>query len=114
MLSLEEAQDRLLAAVGEPLPIEEVALEDAFGRVLAEPIQSAVDLPPWDNSSMDGFAVHAADVASASADVPVRLRVVGEARAGNPAGIDLPRGEGLREYIKTLAGIAVVGSDIQP
>jgi molybdopterin molybdotransferase len=96
MLSLEEAQDRLLAAVGEPLSVEEVSLQDALGRVLAEPIRSAVDLPPWDNTAMDGFAVHAADVADATPDAPVRLRVVGEVQAGGSPDVELPAGCAIR------------------
>ena len=75
MLPLEEAQARLLAharSVGE----ERVALADAVGRVLADPrIVAAVDVPPFANSSMDGFALHAADA-------PGVLRVAGEIAAG--------------------------------
>ena len=96
MLSVEEAQERLLAAVGDPLPGEDVPLDEALDRVLAEPIRSALDLPPWDNSSMDGFAVRAADVAGASSDAPVRLRVVGEVRAGGSPDVELPPGCAIR------------------
>ena len=41
----------------EPLPTEEVALDDALGRVVAVPVTSMTTLPPWDNSAMDGFAL---------------------------------------------------------
>jgi molybdopterin molybdotransferase len=82
LLSVEQAHERLLGAAGAALPGEDVALEDALGRVLAAPIRCARDLPAWDNSAMDGFAVHAADVAGATPDAPIRLRVVGEVRAG--------------------------------
>lgn len=90
MLSVEEALERLLAAVGDPLPGEDVPLVEALDRVLAESIRSTLDLPPWDNSSMDGFAVHAADVADATPEAPVRLRVVGDVRAGGSPDVDLP------------------------
>ncbi|MGA2513669.1 MAG: molybdopterin molybdotransferase MoeA, partial [Candidatus Limnocylindrales bacterium] len=96
MLSLEEAQGRLLAAAGEPLTGEDVPLAEALGRVLAEPVRSAVDLPPWDNSSMDGFAVHAADTTDATPASPVRLRVVGEVRAGGSPGVEVPPGCAVR------------------
>jgi molybdopterin molybdotransferase len=75
MLPLDEAYRRLLARVrltdGEP-----VALSEALGRVLVEPkVIAAVDVPPFANSAMDGFAVRAADA-------PGRLRIVGEVAAG--------------------------------
>jgi molybdopterin molybdotransferase len=82
VISLEEAQERILAAI-EPLPAEKIRVQDALGRYLAAPIHSPVDLPPADNSSMDGYAVRAADLASATVENPVVLRLSGEARAGN-------------------------------
>src|SRR5262249_30792169 len=66
-----------LAAVLEraaPLPAEAVVLERAAGRVLAEEVRAAVDLPPFPSSSMDGYAVRAADV-------PGVLRIVGKVAA---------------------------------
>jgi molybdopterin molybdotransferase len=60
------------------LPVEDVGIEDALGRVLAETVASDVDMPPFDRSAMDGYAVRAADVASA----PVVLDVVATVRAG--------------------------------
>ena len=81
MLELEEALTRVLAAV--PTPRNEgVSLSDAWGRVLAEPIYSPTDLPIFDNSAMDGYAVRAADVVSAQPAPPVRLRLAGKVAAG--------------------------------
>jgi len=60
------------------LGAEEVPLPEALGRILAEDVQADADLPPFDRSAMDGYAVHAADVASA----PVVLAVAGQVRAG--------------------------------
>ena len=75
MLPLEEAQARLLTHA-RPVGEERVALADAAGRVLANPrIVAAVDVPPFANSSMDGFALHASDA-------PGVLRVAGEIAAG--------------------------------
>jgi molybdopterin molybdotransferase len=82
MISLEAALERMLAGVT-PLPAEQVALDDALGRVLAEPVVSRLTLPPWDNSAMDGFAVRAADVDGASRKSPRVLRLVGESAAGH-------------------------------
>jgi molybdopterin molybdotransferase len=82
MIPLEEALERMLAGVT-PLPVEQVPLEAALGRVLAEPLVSRLTLPPWDNSAMDGYAVRAADVHGASRRSPRALRVVGESAAGH-------------------------------
>ena len=81
LLSLDDALARMLAGVV-PLPVEEVGVDDAVGRVLAEPLAARLTLPPWDNTAMDGFAVRSADAATASAGHPVTLRVVGEVAAG--------------------------------
>jgi molybdopterin molybdotransferase len=82
LLSVEAAQATVLAGVEPPPELELLAPELALGRVLAEPVAAATSLPPWDNSAMDGYAIRHADVAAASEDRPVRLTVVGEARAG--------------------------------
>ena len=63
-----------------PLPVERLPLLDALGRVLAEDAVSPLDLPPWDNSAMDGYAVRAADLGAG--DGPWTLRVVEEVQAG--------------------------------
>ena len=73
MLDFEEALARILAAVPPPTS-ESVSLSEAPGRVLAEQIRAPIDLPIFDNSAMDGYAVRAADVASAKPASPVRLR----------------------------------------
>ncbi|GAB3670470.1 molybdopterin molybdotransferase MoeA [Actinocorallia lasiicapitis] len=62
-----------------PLPPLQVALLEAAGTVLAEPVTAPVSLPPFDNSAMDGYAVCAADLA----DLPVTLPVVGDVAAGD-------------------------------
>lgn len=75
MITVEEARERLLAS--RPAPrTESVSLTDAVGRVLAEPsVVAPIDVPAFANSAMDGFAVRAADL-------PGRLRVIGEVAAG--------------------------------
>lgn len=84
LIELERAREAVLAAVC-TLPPETVALTDALGRTLAADVVSGLDLPPFDNSAMDGFALRQEDVARASSSDAVSLRVVGESRAGHPA-----------------------------
>ena len=81
LLTVAQARERILDRVA-ALDSETVALPEARGRVLAEEIRSERDVPPFANSAMDGYAVRARDVAQASAAQPVRLRVLGEIRAG--------------------------------
>jgi len=78
MLSVEDALAVVLREA-KPLPSEEVALDEALGRVLAEDVAADRDLPPFDRSAMDGYALRAADVAQA----PCALELVGEVRAGD-------------------------------
>ena len=87
LLSLEEAQHRILERVVR-LPAEQVALGDAAGRVTAAEVESRVDLPPFDSSAMDGFAVR-------SADTPGELPVVERIAAGRPAAHALAAGEAM-------------------
>jgi molybdopterin molybdotransferase len=97
MLSVEHAQERILATV-RPLPDETADLLGAWGRYTTEPVRSTVDLPPADNSAMDGYAVRAEDLASAKADAPVILKVIGTAPAGTPFGKVVERGTCVRVF----------------
>jgi molybdopterin molybdotransferase len=74
---------------------ERVPLREALGRVLAVDVESADQVPGFDNSSMDGFAVRATDVGGASADQPASLLVVDESRAGRPAARAVGDGEAI-------------------
>ncbi|HEV3049973.1 MAG TPA: molybdopterin molybdotransferase MoeA, partial [Longimicrobium sp.] len=94
-LTASQALAAILAGV-RPLDAEERPLLDALGSVLAEDVVSPVDLPPWDNSAMDGFAVRAADVRGASADAPRLLRVVDDVPAGHFASRPVGAGEAIR------------------
>ena len=82
MLSVEEALERILSFF-HVLDTEEKPLLDALGQVLAEDAESRYDIPPLDNSAMDGYAVQAADLKGASKETPVELRVVGHVAAGH-------------------------------
>ncbi|HWI43397.1 MAG TPA: gephyrin-like molybdotransferase Glp [Nocardioides sp.] len=77
---------RHVADLISPVGTESVSLAEARGRVLAEPVVAPEPLPSFDNSAMDGYAVRAADVATASESSPVRLPVGGDIPAGAPLG----------------------------
>jgi molybdopterin molybdotransferase len=78
LLSIDEARSAVLDATA-PLGAERVPVDDALGRVLAEDVAAAGDVPPFDNSAMDGFALAAGPAGR-------ELEIVGESRAGSPAG----------------------------
>ena len=94
-LGIADALSVMLEVVSET-GTEHVPLAEALGRTLAEPIVSPIDQPPWDNSGMDGFAVHAEDVRGATPESPVTLRVVEEIRAGDLPQRALAPGEAAR------------------
>ena len=93
MISVAEARERLLAAVA-PLGTEQIAVGDAFGRVLAEDVAARRTQPPACLSAMDGYAVRAGDVAQ----IPRRLKVVGSVPAGQSFERRLGAGEAVRIF----------------
>lgn len=95
MLRVGEASERILAEI-RSLAAEKVALRAALGRVCAEDVVATVTMPPWSNSSMDGFAVRSADITAVMKGEPVTLRVVGTIAAGDPADRPLKRGQAMR------------------
>ena len=95
MLSVEEAFARIVSQFA-VLETETVPLLDALGRVLAEDVVSAEDVPAFDNSAMDGYAVRFADTQSASEAQAVHLRVVGDLAAGAVPTAPLGTGEAVR------------------
>ncbi len=97
MISVEEAQERILARIA-VLGDERVELGRALGRVLAEPVLSHRDVPPWPNSSMDGYALSSRDTAAATAAKPARLAVAGRVAAGTVATRPLGPGEAFRIF----------------
>ncbi len=86
----------MLSRIAGPLPAEPVALDDALERVLAADAVAPEDVPGFDNSAMDGFAVRAADTEGAAPGSPRSLRVAAESRAGAPAERRLEAGEAFR------------------
>ena len=93
LIPVEEARDRILQHV-KPLPSEPVKLEQALGRVLAKPLKAVRNQPPFDASAMDGYAVIAADVATA----PAELRLIGLSAAGHGFKGRLKRGDCVRIF----------------
>lgn len=93
MRTSEEARRAILGRI-EPLEdVEAVPLDAATGRVLAAGVRSNVDLPPFEKSAMDGFAVHSADFTEDLAPGGERtLPILGESRAGAPLGASVPPG----------------------
>jgi molybdopterin molybdotransferase len=83
-ISLEEARRRLAAAIRPLARTECVGLADAAGRVVVRDVTSSIDVPPFARSAMDGYAVVAADTASATRRAPVRLRIVERIYSGQP------------------------------
>ena len=87
LLSIAEAQQLVLERT-EPLPAENVPLEGAARRVLAEPARAEIDLPPFPSSAMDGYAVR-------GDETPGRLRIEARIAAGNPATAALESGQAM-------------------
>jgi molybdopterin molybdotransferase len=95
LLSVADALQRILNAFS---PTESVNIDtsQAYRKVLAEDVIAGIDLPVFSNSSMDGYAVRATDVADASPDTPVVLQVVGDIAAGYSLDIELGPGQAVR------------------
>jgi len=91
VIPISEAREFVLAGCVPPPPAP-CAIGDALGHVLAETVFASEDVPPFANSAMDGYAVHAAD----TVDAPVRLQVVARVMAGDRASKAVGRGEAVR------------------
>ncbi|HYE33765.1 MAG TPA: gephyrin-like molybdotransferase Glp, partial [Methylomirabilota bacterium] len=97
MLTLDEALAKVLPDIP-PLPSEDVPLSAAAGRILSVDIASPLDLPPLDNSSMDGYALRAEDALQASEHAPAQLRLIGKVAAGESFAGKVQRGECVRVF----------------
>ena len=95
MLSVEEALEKILSYV-EVLEPERRPILDCLGQVLAEDVYSTIDIPPLDNSAMDGYAVRAEDTYGARESSPVYLAVVGEVAAGSLPTKEIEPGTAIR------------------
>jgi molybdopterin molybdotransferase len=111
LVSVEEARERLLAAV-KPLSPLELPLQEAHGCVLAHDVVAERDIPDFASSAMDGFAVRSAEVAAATPSEPVELRIVGRALIGHRPEATVGGGEAVR--IATGAPIPAGADTIVP
>ena len=94
LLSVDEARERILSHF-QPVATENLALTECANRVLAQDAVATTDLPHFDNSSMDGFALRVADVVNAATS-PLSLRVVADIPAGISPTVSLAQGEAAR------------------
>ena len=95
MIQVQEALDKILSQI-QFKGVEKVPLDQALGRVLTEDVVSRINNPPLDNSAMDGYAVIAKDIESATPENPVKLEVVEEIAAGYTAKGTLKPGQTMR------------------
>jgi len=95
MISVDEALNKILSHI-QPLGFEKVSILDALGRVIAEDMIAPRDLPPYDNSGMDGYAVRHEDIRNASEKNPVRLEVIEDLRAGFVSEKKVQKGQAIR------------------
>ena len=95
MINVDLALRKVLKAI-KPLPKETIKLSDSLGRTLAEDIYSACDIPGFDNSAMDGYALKSADTAGASIKKPKTLQVIEDVKAGDIPKNKLKSGEAIR------------------
>lgn len=91
-LTVEQAQQKILGSIQALTMTERVQLHQAQGRILAETVQSTIDVPPYNNSSMDGYAVNTEQLN----EPPFTLKVVGTSLAGHPYSGVLETGECIR------------------
>ncbi len=111
MIAIEEALERILQHV-EVMPAEDRALHEALGQVLAEDVVAGFDIPPLDNTAMDGYAVRATDTKGASEADPIELEVIGEVAAGYVFDGDVRPGTAVR--IMTGAPLPTGSDSIVP
>jgi molybdopterin molybdotransferase len=102
MISVEEALDRVLSYINILDGVRTPILE-CLGQVLAEDIYSSIDIPPKNNSAMDGYAVRAGDTSGATASSPVYLDIIGEAKAGGLSKLEVKA----HKAVRIMTGAAV-------
>lgn len=95
MITVEEALEKILSRI-HPLGSEKVSILEALGRVMAENIYANRDIPPLDNSGMDGYAVRSEDIQNASSSQPVRLEVIEDLPAGFVSKKRVEKGKAIR------------------
>jgi molybdopterin molybdotransferase len=95
MISFEEALDKILSRI-RPLGLEKVHLLDSLGRIIGEDIYARRNIPPLDNSAMDGYALKFEDIRESTKDHPVRLEVIEDLPAGFISKKTIGKGQAIR------------------
>jgi molybdopterin molybdotransferase len=95
MISFEEALHKILSSI-QPLGLEKVQLLESLGRIIGEDIYAKRDIPPLDNSAMDGYALRFEDIRESSKDHPVRLEVIEDLPAGFVSKKTIEKGQAIR------------------
>ena len=95
MITVEEALEKILSLI-QPLGSEKVSILETLGRVIAEDIYANRDIPPLDNSGMDGYAVRSEDIRNVSRDRPIQLKVIEDLRAGFISSKTVEKGQAIR------------------
>ena len=93
MMSLDQALEKILASIEPIETTESRKIMDAFGRILAEPLKSPINVPPYRNSAMDGYAVRATDLPESG---KAQLKLIGTSWAGTPFDVEVKAGECVR------------------
>ena len=112
MLTVDSAVEQILTSFASLTQHERVPLDAALGRVLVEDVPADIDLPPFDTTAMDGYALRAADVSAAAKDSPITLDVIGQIAAGAPG--DRPLGPGQAYRILTGAPMPPGADSVVP
>ncbi len=111
MTSVDEALERILSHI-QPLGFEKIPLLNTLGRVVGEDVYAPRDIPPLDNSAMDGYAVRSEDIEKASSGSPVRLEVIEDLPAGSVSRRTIGKGQAIR--IMTGAPVPKGGDVVVP
>jgi putative molybdopterin biosynthesis protein len=94
LMTFDEAKKAIsLHLKPEPLGTEEISLLEAYNRVLTEDMASALDIPPFNRSTVDGYAVKAEDTFGAEENQPIKLKVCGVVNVGEPSKMNVVKGE---------------------
>src|SRR5688572_18915370 len=107
LVPINDWRARVLSRIA-PLPARRTTLDGAWGCVLAADVRATTDLPGFTSSAMDGFAVRAADMASASLERPVDLHISGEVRMGHAPTASVGAGEAV---VVPTGGVVPPGAD---
>ena len=95
LISLEDAISKLEPFI-KPNPIEEINIDMALNRVLARDVETALDIPPFDRSAMDGYALKATDTFRASPKNPRTVKLTGQIEIGESKDLEIKEGEAIR------------------